>query len=104
MRAEDRLGREHGREQRDERADAQREGEALDPRGREDEEDERRHDRHDVRVDDRREALLVARGDARRYRSARAHLLLDALEDDDVGVGRDADREDQAGDARAASA
>ena len=32
--------------------------------------------------------------------SAGAHLLLDALEDDDVGVGRHADREDQARDAR----
>ena len=28
------------------------------------------------------------------------HLLLDAFEDDDVRVGRDAEREDQAGDAR----
>ena len=58
------------------------------------------HERDDVRVDDRREALLVARGDARGHRSAGADLLLDAFEDDDVRVGRDADREDQARDAR----
>ena len=44
--------------------------------------------------------LLVARGDARGHRSAAADLLLDAFEDDDVRVGRDADRQDQARDAR----
>ena len=99
-RAEDRLRGEDRREQRDDRADAEREREALDARGREHEQDERDHDRHDVRVDDRREALLVARGDARRHRSAGADLLLDAFEDDDVRVGRDADRQDQARDAR----
>ena len=60
-RAEDRLRRQHGGEQRDERADAEREGEALDAGGREHEQDERDHERDDVRVDDRREALLVAR-------------------------------------------
>ena len=74
--------------------------EALDARGREHEQDERDHERHDVRVDDRRDALLVARGDARGHGSARADLLLDAFEDDDVRVGRDADRQDQARDAR----
>ena len=63
---EDRLRREHRGEQRDDRADAEHEREALDPRRREDEEDERDQERDDVRVDDRREALLVARGDGRR--------------------------------------
>ena len=98
--AERRLGQQHGREERDERADAQREREALDPRRGEDEEDERDHEGHDVRVDDRRQAALVARRDARRDRAPGADLLLDAFEDDDVRVGRDADREDQARDAR----
>ena len=91
----------HRGEQRDERADAEREGEALDPGRREDEQDERDHERHDVRVDDRREALacspcaMPAATDL-----PAADLLLDAFEDDDVRVGRDADREDQARDAR----
>ena len=70
-RAEDRLRREHRREQRDDDAEAERQREALDARGREHEQDERDHDRHDVRVDDRRQALLVARRDARHDRSAR---------------------------------
>src|SRR4051794_1446458 len=99
-RAEHRLRQEHRRAERHERADAEREREALDPGRREDEEDERHHERDDVRVDDRRQALLVARRDAGRHRSPGADLLLDALEDDDVRVGRDADREDQARDAR----
>ena len=99
-RREYRLRRHHGREERDERADAEHEGEALHAGGREHEEDERRHHRHDVRVDDRRQALSVAGGDRRRHGLAGAQLLLDALEDDDVRVRRDADREDHAGDAR----
>ncbi len=98
--AERRLRGEHRGEQRHERADAEHEREALDFRGREREQDERRHERHDVGVDDRREAVFVAGGDAGDDRSAAADLLLDALEDHDVGVGADADREDQAGDPR----
>ena len=97
---DDRLGREHRREQREHRPDAEHEREALDARRREDEEDERDEQRDDVGVDDRREALLVARGEARGHGSARAHLFLDALEDDDVGVGRHPQCEDQARDAR----
>ena len=81
-------------------ADAEREREALDFRGRQREQDERGHERDDVRVDDRREAAFVAGRDPRDHRSAAADLLLDALEDHDVRVRRDADREDQAGDAR----
>ena len=97
---QDRLREEDRSEQRDDRADAEREGEALDAGARENEEDERRDQGDHVGVDDRRDALLVALGDRREHRSARAHLLLDALEDDDVGVCGDADRENQAGDAR----
>ena len=98
-RAEDRLRREDRGEERDDDAEAEREREALDPSRREDEEDERDHDRHDVRVDDRRQALLVARRDAGGDRSAAADLLLDALEDHDVRVGGHPQRQDQAGDA-----
>ena len=70
------------------------------PRRGEDEQDERDEDRDDVRVQDRREALLVARGDRRAHTPARAHLLLDAFEDHDVRVGRHPEREDQARDPR----
>ena len=72
----------------------------LTPARRQHEEDERRDQGDHVRVDDRRDPLLVALGDRREHRSARPDLLLYSLEDDDVGVRRDADREDQAGDAR----
>ena len=71
QRADDRLRREHRGEQRHDRADAQREREALDARRGEDEQDERDEERDDVGVDDRREALLVARGDGRRTRICR---------------------------------
>ena len=71
QRVQDRLRGEHRREQRDDDAEAEREGEALDARGGDDEEDERDQERDDVRVDDRRQALAVARGDRRGDRSAR---------------------------------
>ena len=47
------------------RADAEREGEALDAGGGEHEQDERHADRHDVGVDDRPQRLRVAGGDGR---------------------------------------
>ena len=97
---EHRLGEEDGGEQRDDRADPEREREALDPGAGEDEEDERRDQGDHVRVDDRRDPLPVALGDRREHRAPGPHLLLDPLEDDDVRVGRDADRQDQAGDPR----
>ena len=100
QRVQDRLGGEHRREQRDDDAEAEGEGEALDARGGDDEEDERDQERDDVRVDDRRQALAVAGGDGRGDRSAGPHLLFDAFEHDDVRVGRDAERQDQARDAR----
>ena len=103
-REQDRLRGEDRGEQRHERADAEHEGEALDPGRGQDEEDEGDEERDDVRVDDRREALLVALRDARGDRATGSDLLFHAFEDDDVRVRRDADREDQAGDARAASA
>ena len=78
----------------------EREGEALDVGGGEHEQDERGHDRHHVRVDDRGQALLVTGDDALPDRATAADLLLDAFEDDDVGVGGHADRQDQTRDAR----
>ena len=97
-RHQDRLGRHHGREQRHERADPEREREPLHVGRREHEQDERGHDRDHVRVDDRRQALAVAGRDPLPDRAPAADLLLDALENHDVGVGGDADREDQTSD------
>ena len=87
----------NGRHHRDQRSDDEHEGEALHAAGRDREEDERGDDRDDVRVDDRVEALAVAARDGGAHRFARSHLFLDALEDDDVRVCRDTDREDEAG-------
>ncbi len=97
---EERLREEDGGEERDDRADTEREREALDAGAREDEQDERGEQGDDVRVDDRRDALAVALADRRQRRAPEAQLLLYSLEDDDVRVGRDADREDQPRDAR----
>ena len=99
-RVQDRLRGDDRREQRDEDAQAEREGEALDARGGEDEEDERHQEGDDVRVDDRGQALAVARHDRLADTSAGAHLFLDAFEDDDVRVRGHAEREDQPRDAR----
>ena len=60
----------------------------------------RREQGEHVRVEDGLEAKRVARVDRGAHGLAEADLLLDALEDDDVGVGRHPDGEDQAGDAR----
>ena len=89
-----------GRDQRDHGADQEHQREALHLRGRDGEEDERRDRRDDVRVEDRAEALRVAGRDRGAHGLPGAHLFLDAFEDDDVRVGRDADRQDQAGEAR----
>ena len=99
-RAEQRLGEDDRGQQRDDRADAEGEGEALDPGGREDEEDEGGQQGDDVGVDDRRDPAFVASGDRARHRATSPHLLLYSLEDDDVGVGGDADRQHQARDPR----
>ena len=70
------------------------------PGGRDREQHQRRDHRHDVGVDDRVEALRVAGADRGAHGLPGPHLFLDPLEDDDVRVGRDADRQDQAGEAR----
>src|SRR4029077_6413529 len=48
-----------------------------------------------VRVDDRRDAAAIAGGNRAQHRLPASRLLLDALEDDDVGVGRPPDSQDQ---------
>ena len=99
-RAEDRARRRDRREERHHHADAERQRESLDIGLREDEEDERRHERDDVGVEDRGEPAPVAVDDRVHRRAPGARLLLDAFEDHDVRIRRDADREDQAGDPR----
>ena len=88
-------GGEHG----DDCADQQHQREALHLGGGDGEQHEGRDRRDDVRVDDRMEALLVTGRDRGPGRFPGPHLFLDAFEDDDVRVGRDSDREDQAGEA-----
>ena len=96
---EGRARGDHGGEQRQEHADEEREGEALDAGGGEQEEDRRGRQRDDVGVDDRGDALLVAGEDRGARRLAAARLLPHPFEDDHVGVGCDADREDDSCDA-----
>ena len=72
----------------------------LTPGGRQHEEDEGGQQGDDVGVDDRRDPAFVAGADRARHRASRPHLLLYSLEDDDVGVGRDADRQHQPRDPR----
>ena len=69
--AEQRLGEDDRGQQRDDRADAEREGEALDPRRRQHEEDERGQQGDDVGVDDRRDPFAVAGRDRAEQRCAR---------------------------------
>ena len=90
----------NGGQQRDQRSDQQHQREALHACGRDQEEDDGGDRGDDVRVDDRREALAVARRDRGAHRFAGAVLLLDAFEDDDVRVGGHPQRQDHAGEAR----
>src|SRR5918999_222016 len=64
--SEDGRRAEHGGEQRDDRADPEREREALHPGRGQREQDERHADRHNVGVDDRPERLRVSGGDGGR--------------------------------------
>ena len=91
--------REHGREHRDRGTDQEHEGEAAHRRRRDAEQDERGDRRDDVGVDDRVEALRVAGLDRGLHAPARARLLLDAFEDDDVRVGGHPQRQHEAGEA-----
>ena len=86
-------------EHRGEHADHQDQGEAADGRRPEPEQDARRDQARHVRVEDRVPGPVEAGLGGRRQRLARPQLLLHPLEDEDVGVDRHADREDEAGDA-----
>src|ERR671910_672513 len=97
---EERPRREDGGEDRDDGAQQEHEGEPAHPTRRDREQDERRDRSDHVRVDDRREALLVARRNGGTHRLPGSRLLLDAFEDDDVRVGRDPDGEDHSREAR----
>ena len=98
--AEDRARRGDRGQQRDERAEQQHEREALHRRDRDQEQHERGDRRDDVRVENRVEALRVTGRDRGSHGPPAAHFFLDAFEHDDVRVGRDADRQDQPGEAR----
>ena len=89
-----------GGEQRDDGADQEEEREALHRGDGDQEEDECGDRRDDVRVENRVEALAVAGGDRGAHGLPGAHFFLDAFEDDDVRVCGDADRQDQAREAR----
>jgi len=87
-------------DQRDAGTEQQHQREALDPRRRDQEEDGGGDRGDHVGVEDGVEAAFVTGGDRGLHRFARTGFFLDALEDDDVCVGRDADGEDHAGEAR----
>ena len=92
----DRQRGEHG----DDNAKPQRSRKADDRARAEEEQHGSCNQRGQVRVQDRRERTLEARVDRTLDRLARAQFFLDALEDNDVGIHRHADRQDDACDAR----
>ena len=87
---------EHG----DDNAKPQRSRKADDRARAEEEQHSCRDQRGQVGVQDRRKRALEARVDRALDRLARAQFFLDALEDNDVGIHRHADRQDDACDAR----
>src|ERR687893_3021200 len=89
-----------GREHREHDPDGEQHGEAPDRSAGEREQDERCNERRYVAVQNRPETLVVAGLDRTPRRLAAPYLLLDALEDDDVGIGCDPDGEHDAGDPR----
>src|SRR5262249_13346773 len=97
---EDRVGDEHGRENRDEETDDQRDGETLHRPRAELEQEHGRDDRRHVGVDDRREGLGEPVLDGGLGGAPVAELLADALEHGNVRVDRHTDRQDEARDAR----
>ncbi len=94
-----RLGEQEEHREVDERADAEREREALHHADREDVEHDRREQRHRVGGQAGGAGPDPARLDGDPHRLALAHLVTDALEVDDERVGGDADTHDQARDA-----
>src|SRR6266852_9801356 len=88
------------RDQAGDDADAERDREAFHGPGSEEPEDDAGEDRRDVRVPDRGPGSAHGGVDRSRDCSPRSHLFFEALEDQDVGVDRHADRQDEACDAR----
>src|SRR5579864_3571885 len=80
------------RQEREHRADEQRERESLHRAGAEPVEDERADDRRHVRIEDRPKGPSEADADRSPRRAAPPQLLFDALEYKYVGVDRHTDR------------
>src|SRR2546425_4354410 len=89
------LGGDNRREHTDQHPDGERDGKALDERRPEKVKDEAGDQRRDVRVPDRRPGAMHTGFHRGAQRPTRAQLLLDALEDQHVGVDCHADREDE---------
>src|SRR6266576_918678 len=83
---EQRLRYERRRKQIRRQADDERVGEPADRTGAELDEEQRRDQRRDVRVEQREEHAAEARVDGGAHAVLRLELLLDALEDEDVGT------------------
>src|SRR5215203_2731100 len=97
--AHDRPGDGHRGEHRDEDTDDQDEAEAADRRRAEQEQDQGGDEARHVRVEDRVPGAVEAGLDRGGQALADPQLLLHALEDQDVGIDRHADREHEARDA-----
>ena len=81
-------------------AEGKRHAEALDRGARQEEQRERRDERHKVGVDRGQDAVADTRDGRGAHASAHADFLAEALERQDGGVGRHADGQNDAGDAR----
>src|SRR6266702_2211389 len=91
---------EDGRDHRRRDADDQRDGEALHGASADQIQDERREHGADVRVDNCAHRVSEPLRYGRAYQLAVLQLFADALEDQHVGVHRDADRQHQPGEPR----
>ena len=94
-----RLGEQEEHHEVDDRADAEREREALHHSDGEDEEDDGSKQGHSVCRETGCPGAHPAGLDRHPHRLPAPHLVTDAFEVDDERVGRDAHRDDQAGDA-----
>ena len=94
-----RLGEPEQDREVDDRGEAEREAEALHRAGGEDVEHQRREQRHDLGGQSRHLRALPAGLDRDPHRLALAHLVSDAFEEDDEGVGGDTHRDDETRDA-----
>ena len=81
-------------------AQSKRHAEALDRGARQEEQRERGDERHKVGVDRGQDAVADTRDGRGAHASAHANFLAEALERQDGGVGRHADGQNDAGDAR----